>query len=91
MQNRNTKENFNLFEGKLTTLDIRELVHSQYEKSINYYKIEKIKIWVGNHDANTTYHDELINLLSKQKENALNNIDTAKISDCNIEINLITP
>jgi hypothetical protein len=78
---------FDLIEDKLNPVIAKELVQSYYKKSINHYKLEKLKTWIGDHNANTSYYDELIKSLSNQKKDAIETINTSITTGCNIEFN----
>ncbi|MDF1673727.1 MAG: hypothetical protein P1U41_09485 [Vicingaceae bacterium] len=87
MINENKRLALDLIEDKLNPAEAKELVHAYYEKSINHYKLQKLKTWIANHNANTSYYDELINSLSKQKKEAIETIETGISTGRDIEFN----
>ncbi len=83
----NNLKGFNLIQDKMNPTEAKELVNNYYQKLINHYKVEKLKTWVADHKADTSYYDELIKSLNSQKEEALDTISNAAKTGHNLELN----
>lgn len=81
-----TKTKFDLIQDNIRPSEAKALVNSYYEKSINHYKIQKLRAWIHNHNANTSYYDELIKSLLNQKKKAIETINVAIERGCDIEL-----
>lgn len=82
----NNFKGFNLIQDQMSPSEAKEIVNNYYNKLINHYKVEKLKMWVGNHKVDTSYYDELIKSVLIQKKDALDTISSAARSGQSLEL-----
>lgn len=75
-----------LVDGKFTPTEASDVITALIDEKINFHKIQRLKIWEGNHLGKTSLLDSRIGELEQEKLTARNIIDKARAKGKKIEI-----
>ena len=76
-----------LVDGTFTPTEASDVMTTLIDEKINFHKIQRLKIWEGNHSSKTNMLDNRIDELEKEKMTARTIIEQARKNGKNITIN----
>lgn len=76
----------NMMEDKFTCSEAKDLICQMIDQQINFYKLQYMSIWEGNHSMTTTHLENKIADLVEQKEEINRLIKHAKEEGYNLSI-----
>ncbi|NND94466.1 MAG: hypothetical protein HKN45_06330, partial [Flavobacteriales bacterium] len=76
-----------LVEGQFSPDQAAQVVISLLDQKINFHKLNRLSMWIGNHDLDTEYTDIRIKELEIEKQVAKELVKEAKASGSNLRIN----
>lgn len=76
-----------LVDGTFTPTEASDVITALIDEKINFHKIQRLKIWEGNHSSKTNMLDNRIDELEKEKMTARTIIERARKNGKNITIN----
>ena len=76
-----------LVKGLFTPSEASDVILSLIDEKINFHKIQRLKIWEGNHRSKTNLLDNRIEELEQEKETARRILDMARKQGKNLRIN----
>lgn len=76
-----------LVDGTFTPTEASDVITALIDEKINFHKIQRLKIWEGNHLSKTNMLDNRIDELEKEKMTARTIIEQARKNGKNITIN----
>ncbi|MBO0353381.1 hypothetical protein LDL77_16715 [Flagellimonas marinaquae] len=76
-----------LVDGTFTPTEASDVITALIDEKINFHKIQRLKIWEGNHLGKTNLLDSRIGELEQEKLTARNIIDHARAKGKQIVIN----
>ncbi|MHA7831537.1 MAG: hypothetical protein ACX93O_10585 [Flagellimonas sp.] len=76
-----------LVDGTFTPTEASDVMTALIDEKINFHKIQRLKIWEGNHSSKTNILDNRIDELEKEKMTARAIIEQARKNGKNITIN----
>jgi hypothetical protein len=76
-----------LVDGTFTPAEASDVISALINEKINFHKIQRLKIWEGNHLGKTNLLDGRIGELEQEKHNARNIIGQARANGKKIAIN----
>jgi hypothetical protein len=75
-----------LVKGSFTKSEAAHLVNTFINEKINFYKIQRLKMWEGNHSCNTEKFDNRIEELEQSRLSIKSWLADQKSNGCNIKI-----
>ncbi|MDF0707848.1 hypothetical protein [Flagellimonas okinawensis] len=75
-----------LVDGTFTPTEASDVITALIDEKINFHKIQRLKIWEGNHLSTTKFLDSRIGELEQEKSVARNIIDQARTKGKKIAI-----
>ncbi|GAA4279950.1 hypothetical protein [Gaetbulibacter aestuarii] len=82
-----TQENIQLVDGTFTGPEASNIITNLINEKINFHKIQRLQKWEDDHSVNTSDLDDRIHQLRKEKEKALNFINSQKDTKTRFKIN----
>lgn len=82
-----TQENIQLVDGTFSAIEASNIITNLINEKINFHKIQRLQKWEDDHSVNTTDLDDRINQLRKEKEKALDFINSQKETKTHFKIN----
>ena len=76
-----------LVEGLFKPSEATHVVNALIDQKINFHKIQKLRLWEGSEEADTTYENNLIKELNDAKQTAKDYIAIARKEGYNVVIN----
>lgn len=76
-----------LVDGTFTPTEASDVINALIDEKINFHKIQRLKIYEGNHQGKTNLLDNRIEELEQEKLTARNIIQQARTQGRNITIN----
>lgn len=76
-----------LVDGTFTPTEASDVINALIDEKINFHKIQRLKIYEGNHQGKTNLLDNRIEELEQEKLTARNIIQQARTKGRNITIN----
>jgi len=81
------KQKIQLVDGKFTPSEASDVITSLIDEKINFHKIQRLKIWEGNHHGKTNLLDNRIQELELEKQAARDIVNQARTKGKNVTIN----
>ncbi|MEO2051655.1 hypothetical protein [Flagellimonas beolgyonensis] len=75
-----------LVKGLFTPTEASDVIISLIDEKINFHKIQRLKIWEGNHHSKTNLLDNRIEELEQEKATARRIVDMARSQGKNVRI-----
>lgn len=76
-----------LVEGLFTPSEAMHVVNALIDQKLNFHKIQKLRLWEGCDEADTTYENNRIKELNGAKQTAKDYISIARKEGYNVVIN----
>ena len=76
-----------LVEGLFTPSEAMHVVNALIDQKLNFHKIQKLRLWEGCEDSDTTYENNRIKELNGAKQTAKDYISIARKEGYNVVIN----
>ena len=76
-----------LVDGTFTPSEACDVISSLIDGKINFHKIQRLKIWEGNHHSKTNLLDSRIGELEEERQTARMIINQARAEGRNVQIN----
>ena len=76
-----------LVEGLFKPSEATHIVNALIDQKINFHKIQKLRLWEGSEEADTTYENSRIKELDNAKKIAKDYISIARKEGYNVVIN----
>ncbi|BDW91705.1 hypothetical protein MACH07_05370 [Flagellimonas marinaquae] len=80
-------KNIQLVDGKFTPTEASDMITSLINEKINFHKIQRLKIWEGDHHRKTNLLDSRIDELVEEKKIAKKIVAEARSQGKNLSIN----
>lgn len=81
------REKFQLVDGTFSAPEASNIITNLINEKINFHKIQRLQKWEDDHSVNTTDLDDRISQLRKEKEKALDFINSQEESKTRFKIN----
>ncbi|MEC7771573.1 MAG: hypothetical protein VX798_10335 [Bacteroidota bacterium] len=76
-----------LVDGKFNPTEASDVITSLIDEKINFHKIQRLKIWEGNHHCNTNVLNNRIQELEQEKQIARDIVNQARTKGKSLTIN----
>ena len=86
MTTTNIQQKVQLVKGEFTPSEASDIIEALIKTKINFHKIQRLKLWEGNCDSNTSGLDGRIDELLKDKIDAKKFIKKARQGNYNLQI-----
>lgn len=84
---KNLSNNFNTVQDIFTPSEASDMLLSVIESKLNFYKLQYMSNWEGNHSETEANGKDKIKALEKQKNQLKQLIMQARFDGCNLKIN----
>lgn len=83
----NATQKIQLVKGDFTPSEASDIIMNLINEKINFHKLQRLQMWEGNHKCSTDQLDGRIGELQKEKEIALEFINSIRGLGKNLKIN----